>query len=613
MLTTRGLHGRPARTVITSVCLTLLSAGAGLPGAITAQAPRLLLDALPGAAGSMTATSFAIAPSPRAGEVYLALDDGVHGAELWRSDGTLGGTSLVVDLTPGPAGTTFWMNAQVDGLWLLVQRPTGPELWRSDGTATGTARVLDAAGLGATTLSMPQLHFADGSFVLEIDGELARSDGTAAGTRRLGVPAGFAYDAGGGALWVLEGGLREVWFSDGRSANGQLVATGVGSVAAAFGGLAIGSSTPAGGTTLTVLGVTPAPQATLPEPVLFWKRGDAILAFGTTRLWSWNGIAAPVLLGTFAAVQDPIGAPFFAFAQDDRSTLFFPDDGVHGHEPWWTDGTPAGTRLLADLTPGPASTVASPGFTVEGHVVFWAFQPSTGNEPWTTDGTPVGTTLLGDLEPGPDSSFVDTFSGAGGIGFRRVVLPITTSAAGNEPWVSDGTPAGTRLLGDVNPGPASSGQPYAYWTWHAGTTLIVALDDGSHGFEPFAIDFAAASAPLLGGCSGEARYLAHDPVLGTPWRLEASHVAIAGAALVAAPAAGPSLVGPTCSVQLDLATSVLLATIVPTANGEWTGTYPLPSAAGLVGLRLVTQAAFLDPTAPLGVTIGHAWFATLGL
>ena len=35
------------------------------------------------------------------GRVYFAANDGVHGRELWRSDGTAAGTYLVEDLYPG--------------------------------------------------------------------------------------------------------------------------------------------------------------------------------------------------------------------------------------------------------------------------------------------------------------------------------------------------------------------------------------------------------------------------------------------------------------------------------------------------------------------------------
>ena len=130
------------------------------------------------------------------GVLFFQADDGNNGIELWRSDGTTEGTTLVKDINPG-SGDSDPNNLYEfsESIYFVADNGTvGYELWKTDGTSGGTVLVKDI-NPDSPSSSPQYLIESNGVLFFRADDgssgiELWKTDGTTDGTTLPGTRPG---------------------------------------------------------------------------------------------------------------------------------------------------------------------------------------------------------------------------------------------------------------------------------------------------------------------------------------------------------------------------------------------------------------------------------------
>lgn len=423
--------------------------------------------------------------------LYFTADDGVHGSELWKSDGTADGTVLVRDLYQG---------ASQDGVYKLYidymghlyyegnQTTTGIEIWRTVDGPEGAVLLSDAcpgACSGAVWGEPKPMAVFQGKLYTryyspEFDDELWVTDGTEAGTtlvkdinpgtsesrpQQLTVFQDKLYFVADSANWG-----RELWVSDGTEAGTRPVKN-INPV------LSFGT----GHSEIDAL--VPGPDA-----LYFWANNSV----DGKELWKSDGTEAGTVLVKDIRPGPGNGAPNnIPLSQSiwlgDR-LLFVADEGTHGPELWITDGTEAGTMLLKDINPGTAASDLHFLTVIGDKALFRANDGVHGRELWVTDGTTAGTTLLRDIRPGSGDGISIIVDAA--VFQNLLFFTADDGVHGRELWISDGTAAGTTLLADIRPGSAES-VPVRYQV--VGNTLFFFAETNATGRELWKYDLTPLS------------------------------------------------------------------------------------------------------------------------
>ncbi len=166
------------------------------------------------------------------------------------------------------------------------------------------------------------------------------------------------------------------------------------------------------------------------------------------------------------------------FCDTGNGFFFTADDGEAGEELWKSNGTAAGTLLVKDIFPGAADGMIEQLTACNGKVVFVARAIThlqlgviDGPKLFVSDGTPEGTFQLGETTVfSPEN-----LTAAG----TSVYFSAKGQSQNNtELWKTDGTPQGTVMVRNINPGSASS-SPANFCNVLG--TLYFSADDGQTG------------------------------------------------------------------------------------------------------------------------------------
>lgn len=379
------------------------------------------------------------------GKLYFIRYTENYNGEIWVSDGTEEGTHILKDVNPEG------LNDNVTNLFVFnnilyfnaSSSENGTELWKSDGTEQGTTLFKDIA-IGAASSNPGKPIVLDNNFYFlcttpENGTELWKSDGTPEGTTLF-----KEFLPGESGLYSYPPELQ------GIAVQGQYFIF----MAQYSGYLALWKSdgTQEGTTELKILNQQTDNISSFTDFLLFNNAPYFVAtAFGsTTQIWTTDGTSE----GTVMAINSSSAnaGTITKFSANENYLIFSGQEGSN-LKPWVSDGTQNGTHLLKDINLY-SSPVQYLDFVPAGNITYFpaGFQSANGIELWSTDGTEANTKMIKDLSHS-NSGILDGRGYLSSVALNNKLIFVgNDGSTGNEPFITDGTEEGTHIIKDIYTG-----------------------------------------------------------------------------------------------------------------------------------------------------------------
>lgn len=378
------------------------------------------------------------------GRLIFMASTATEGQELWISDGTNSGTTLLKDLGNDKLKYLVKNSAlQVDSIIYFSIRNSDKSnsLWRTDGTANGTIKLCETYSIEALENRSNIFAFKNRVFFTGFDtlngDELWVTDGTVQGTKLF-------YDInkipGKGSTIIdmqtlnnqlyfkANDGIHglELWTSDGESNTHLLTDLYPGPISGAV-DLGYGKH-----------------LIRLNNHLYFTGISDSLIG---NELYQTDGTDTGTLLfGDFNRAKNKGSYPRINSISDNYFTFYVYDSSA-SYVLYRTDGSHNGTFRIGKDKDYPIGLLISDFYeTLNNKTFFGICTQSEGCEYWVSDGSAAGTYPLLDINSGFGNSITDE-----SVIYRNyMIFPAIHAQLGRELWITDGND--TRLLIETLPG-----------------------------------------------------------------------------------------------------------------------------------------------------------------